>query len=248
MQCGEHPNEGKKCVGCGATKHAGVHGLLQGLDFDGHGDDTAQISTDDWMTDNVVAGVSDYENVRGEHLWVRLDELLKVAVGLLLTLDDDSKGHRRIAVERLQRRGMHGDTRLVVGRPTSIEPTVAQLRRPWIGTPALLGRRRLDVVVGVQQDGRCPRGTGYLGVDDGYPSGTSTSRAFSAPLRCSSETVASAIASTGSAGNPGKAHDGIATSLVKSSTTPGIRSATTAAQVPRHVAPALVSTTRVLGS
>ena len=92
---------------------------------------------------------------------------IEVAAGLLLAFHEHLDPDRRLAAEEAQRRGDDHDARLVVGGAAAIHAAVANLRLERLHVPTLFHRRGLDVVVGIEQDGRLAGGRGDVGVDGG---------------------------------------------------------------------------------
>ena len=83
---------------------------------------------------------------------------------LLLALDEDGDAHRRMPVERPQRRQVHREAALVVRRPAPVQalaPLGGDERCRQPGRRVALG---LDVVVRVEADGRGP-GRGGVAAD-----------------------------------------------------------------------------------
>ena len=75
---------------------------------------------------------------------------------LLLTFDEHFDVDGRVTLEGSERPEMHDHTGLVVGRPASVQPSVAFERDERLGLPLLTRSRRLNVVMGVEEHGRRP--------------------------------------------------------------------------------------------
>ena len=95
------------------------------------------------------------------------DEGLESAGALLLrAFDDQLEIDRDVLAEGTQRREVHDDVALAVGGPAAVPAAVhlgqLERRRP----PGVVVERRLDVVVGVEQDGGCLRIAAGPGPDD----------------------------------------------------------------------------------
>ena len=73
---------------------------------------------------------------------------------LLLALDEHGDTNWWTAAERSQRSEVNCEAALVVGYTTAIEPPVVFGRHEGRRTPAVWVAFRLDVVVGVEADGR----------------------------------------------------------------------------------------------
>ena len=101
-----------------------------------------------------VAGVGQYHHVGLQQLAVAGKELAEVlGGGLLLALHEHRHPDGRLSVPGPNRSRVHDDARLVVGGASAEQPAVPLDRLVGVGGPQAPGPLRLDVVVGVQQDG-----------------------------------------------------------------------------------------------
>ncbi len=91
---------------------------------------------------------------------------LQAAGALLLrALHDQLQADRQVVAEGPQRGEVHDDVALAVGGAAPVPAAVALGQLEGGAQPLVLGQRRLDVVVRVEQDGRGAGRAGQLGVD-----------------------------------------------------------------------------------
>jgi hypothetical protein len=161
----EQPGQCHHGVGSGPAELSRMERVLEGAHRD-HADDLApEGGRQGGRAGPQVAHVADDEQVAGEQLGVGLDERLKVAVGLLHPLQDQLQRAGWLAVEEPQHAQMDDQAALVVRGAAPVDATVVLAGgRPGVAGPALLGRGRLDVVVGIEHDGRGAVGTRDLAV------------------------------------------------------------------------------------
>ena len=155
VQGRQHLDQRDQRVRRGAAEDPGVHREFQGPDPDGAGDLAAQRGGQRRPADGLVAHVGDDKGVTVEHLGVGVDEILQVADGLLLALDENLDADRDVTAQRLQGAGVDDQSGLVVGGAATVDPAVRLGGGDErVGVPALLRRGRLHVVVRVQQHRR----------------------------------------------------------------------------------------------
>ena len=154
VQGREQPREGHHGVWHRASEHTGVQRVLQGAHADHAGHVATQSGAEDRLADRQVAHVTHDEDVALEQLRVSLDERLEVALGLLHPLEDQLDRAGRLAVEDPQGAQVGHQPSLVVGGTPTEDPAVLAGRDPGVGRPALLRRRGLHVVVGVEDHDR----------------------------------------------------------------------------------------------
>jgi hypothetical protein len=92
-----------------------------------------------------------------------------LGAALLLALDHDLDGDRGSRRERADRGGVRHDPALVVGGSAPVHTAVSDGRLEGRGVPFVERALRLDVVVGVEQDGRRPIRTAQLAEHRGVP-------------------------------------------------------------------------------
>ena len=159
----------------GPPNMPGVHGVVQDLDLDGAVHQAAQAGGQRRDADLPVAGVGHHDHVGAQQFAVGFQEgPERRRAGLLLAFEEEGHaeaqvvaqhpGHRRVG------RDVGQDAGLVVGRAAAVEPAVAFDGGERLGLPQRRIARGLDVVVGVEQDGRLALGGGPAG-DDGRPAG-----------------------------------------------------------------------------
>ena len=155
VQGREQARERHHRVGRRPAEDPGVQRVLERADGHDAGDVAAQRGGQGGLADAQVAHVADEEHVAVEQLRVGQHEGLEVALRLLHPLEDQLDRARRLPVEDPQGAEVGHQPALVVGGPAAVDPSVVLAgRRPGIAGPALLGRRRLHVVVRVQHDHR----------------------------------------------------------------------------------------------
>ena len=174
VQGRDQSRQQRGCVQNGPAEHAGVHRVVQHADLHDPSDDAAQARRECRDAHFPVRGVRDHDDVRGELVPVRGQEVLETGrTGLLLALDEHGHTQTRLFAdvleERTQRTHVCHDAGLVVGRAATPEPTVLLHGLERLGVPQFALARRLDVVVGVQQDRRVPGCRGLAGDDGGVP-------------------------------------------------------------------------------
>ncbi len=100
----------------------------------------------------------DHHNIGGEQVPVPVDEAVHVrGADLIFALDEELQAHRYRTVECTNRCGVEDHPGLVVRCPTAAQATIAFGRLERRRVP-LLGRTGcLDVMVCIQQHGRCSR-------------------------------------------------------------------------------------------
>ena len=100
--------------------------------------------------------VGDHDDVGAEVVEVLLQQRREaVGADLLLALDEEHHVDRQVVAEDPQRREVGGDAGLVVGGAAAVEPVAALGRLEGRGVPVGVVVLGLDVVVGVEQHGRC---------------------------------------------------------------------------------------------
>src|SRR5690606_13190845 len=110
----------------------------------------------------------DDDHVGGQSVGVGVEELGQMTgADLFLTLDHDLDADRGTTTEGADCAQMHDDAGLVVTRPAPVEAAASLegFERP--GVPLFLRAGWLDVVVGVEQNGRCSFGSRDLTEDRG---------------------------------------------------------------------------------
>src|SRR5260221_115276 len=101
-------------------------------------------------------GVGEDDRIACEILLVLLEEGYEAGrQPLLLALDEHDDADRRLAAPRADRRGMDRDAALVVGCATAVEPSALLDGLEGLGVPELARSRGLDVMVCVEENGRC---------------------------------------------------------------------------------------------
>ena len=167
VQGGEQPAQRGEGIRCDAAELPRVQRMVQGSDLHDAIGQTAQGGGEGGLTDVPVARIGDDEDVRVEQVAVLGQHGgQRGGAHLFLAFAEQRDPHRRLAVEGLQCREVTGDAGFVVG-DAAAEPaavTLADLERR-IG-PERLVTGGLDVVVGVQANGRLALGGGKT-TDDG---------------------------------------------------------------------------------
>ena len=168
VQRGQQPDQQGERVGRGAAVHAGVQRVVQRAHLDHGLHEAAQRGRERRGADGRVGGVGDDEHVGAQALAVLGEEgLERRRADLLLALDehgDADAGAVRVGGEVGAHGGQVGaDAGLVVGGAAAEEPAVALGGDEGVARPVRRLAGRLDVVVGVEQDGRGARGRGPPG-------------------------------------------------------------------------------------
>ena len=159
----------------GAAEHAGVHGVVQDLDLDGAVHQAAQAGGEGRDADLPVAGVGHDDHVGAQQFAVGFQERAeRRGAGFLLALEEEGHAQAQIVAEHAGHGRVGGDVGqdagLVVGGAAAVEPAVAFDGGERLGLPQRQVAGGLDIVVGVQQDGRLALG-GRAAGDDGGAAG-----------------------------------------------------------------------------
>ena len=153
----EHADQGRERVRCGAAEHARVHGTSSVRTVTQTSGHPAQARGEGRHADRDVARVADEDRVRAEQVGVLRNERLETAGALLLgALADDLDGHGRLVPERAEGGQVRGHAALAVGGAAPVPATVSLGQLPGRRLPVLV-RRRLDVVMEVEEDRRRSR-------------------------------------------------------------------------------------------
>ena len=164
VEAGDQAAQGHDRVGHEAAPHAAVHGVGQRADLDVHPHQAAQARGEGGLADVPVAGVGDDDDVGLEAVLVGVEQLDEgVGADLLLALDEHHQVDRQLVAEDPDRAEVGGDAGLVVGGAAAVEAVTRARWLPRRGVPVGVVVLRLDVVVGVEQDGRRALGAGLLG-------------------------------------------------------------------------------------
>ena len=198
--------------GIGAAERPAVLRLIQHADLDHAVGDAADARRDRGDARPVVPGVADHGHVGAEQIRVPLHELGEVGGGaLLLALDQELHRDGHVVPERPQRGGVDHDPRLVVGGAAPVQAAVADLGFERRRVPLLERAFRLDVVVGVQQDGRRALRPVDLAEHRRVPAVELQEPGVRHPAAMKMSRVASADARTFAGSSPGYPFDGIRT-------------------------------------
>ncbi len=132
-----------------------MHVAAERGDGDHHVRQTAQRGGGGGDADGGVPGVADQQRVGVQLAGVRRYVGLQSAGALLLrALHDQLEADRQVVAEGPQRGEVHDDVALAVGGAAPVPAAVALGELERRGGPGGVVERRLDVVVGVEQDGR----------------------------------------------------------------------------------------------
>ena len=160
----EHRDQGGQGIGRGAAEDARVERPAQRAYGHHEVGDAAQRGGQGRQAEFEVAGVGDHHRLRGEQVRIALDQCLEAARPLLLgALGDHLDADRQLVPERPQGGEVGDDVALAVGRAAPVPAAVLALGQlEGRGLPLLLGERRDDVVVAVEEDGRGARRGGTM--------------------------------------------------------------------------------------
>ena len=163
FEFGEDVGEGKEGVGGGAAEDAGVKVGAGALDFDFGVDHAAQADAEGGEVGGEHVGVGDEGDVGEKIFGVFADKGGDAfAADLFLALEDDSDVYGELAAVCGEEAGgeegfkgleVHPKLALVVDGAAGVEVAVALGGFKGWGEPFVEGLCRLDVVVGVEQDG-----------------------------------------------------------------------------------------------
>jgi ornithine--oxo-acid transaminase len=133
-----------------------VDAVGEGADLDVEADQAPQAGGESGHADVPVAAVGDHDHVGAQLLEVLLQQGGEtVGADLLLTLDEHHDVHREVVAVGAQGTEVGHDAGLVVGGTAGVQPAVALGRLEGRGVPVGVVVLGLDVVVGVEQHGRC---------------------------------------------------------------------------------------------
>ena len=176
----QQPHQRGQRIGGSAAEHARVHRAGQRVHPHVDVGGAAQRGHQRRPAHRDVAHVGDEDDVGGEQLRPRASQVLQAGGAALLGAlhhDPDARqldARRRVVVKLLQRpqgpqsRQMHDHVALAVRGAAAVPAAVALVERPGIGGPGGNVPRRLDVVVGIEENRRAAlRGGDVPGQRDG---------------------------------------------------------------------------------
>ena len=126
----QQPDHRHHRVGQRAAELAGMQAVVERADGDGEGDVAAQRRRQHRLAGAQVAHVGDHDDVGGEEVGVSADVVVEVADRLFLALDDELDADGEVPGGETQRRRVHHDAGLVVGRAAAVETAAAARRAP----------------------------------------------------------------------------------------------------------------------
>ena len=160
VQGGQDPRERRDRVDRGSAVGPAVHRQVERPHRDDAVDDAADARLERGDPGSPVPTVGHADHVGYEELPVPADQEGEVlGAGLLLALDQDLDGDRRLALPCPHRGSVHDDAALVVGGAPPVEAAVANLGFERRAGPLLVRSLGLHVVVRVQQHRRRAGGT-----------------------------------------------------------------------------------------
>src|SRR6266545_4334492 len=158
VQARQHPAQGRQRVRGRAAVDAGVDAVLEDPHLDHAVDQAAQGGGERGRAGLEVGGVGQHDDVGRQLAAVALQQRPERGrADLLLALDEHGHPDRRPPVVGAQHRQVRGDPGLVVGGPAAVQAPIPFDRRERRAGPGARIAGRLDVMVGVEQDGRLAR-------------------------------------------------------------------------------------------
>ena len=155
VQRGKDPGKRRDRVDRRSAVGPAVAGQVERADRDDAVDDATDARLERRDAGPPVPAVGHADHVGRQELLVPADQERQVlGARLLLALDQDLDGHRRLAFPGPHRGRVHDDTALVVGRPAPVQTPVPHLGLERRARPLLERSLGLDVVVCVEQDRR----------------------------------------------------------------------------------------------
>ena len=150
-------------VGHDPSRLTRVDGGVECSQLHRHSDHATESGEKGGDTDFPVPPVADDDDFRVEEAGVLLENLgQSLGPCLFLSFEQDLNTNGQVIAERGDRSHVHHHPRLVVAGPSPVDAPIFLERLEGPAGPVFHRSRRLDVVMGVQQDRRCALGRWLL--------------------------------------------------------------------------------------